>query len=63
MPREKVSSAENTFRNIHRRTRKKNSGEEKIRIVLDGLSGEESVAELCCRAGISESVYYRPIYG
>jgi transposase len=59
MPRKKVSSAENTVRNIRRQTRKKYSGEEKIRIVLEGLRGEESVAELCRREGISESVYYR----
>lgn len=34
-------------------------GEEKIRVVLEGLRGEETVAELCRRKGISESVYYR----
>ena len=52
-------SAANTVRNIRRNTRKKYSGEEKIRIVLEGLRGEETVAELCRREGISESVYYR----
>jgi transposase len=53
------SSASNTVRNIRRKSRKRYSGEEKIRIVLEGLWGEETVAELCRREGISESVYYR----
>ena len=53
------SSAERTIRNIRRNSRKQYSGEEKIRIVLDGLRGEETVAELCRREGISQSVYYR----
>jgi transposase len=59
MARKKVSTAEETVRNIRRKTRKKYSGEEKIRIVLEGLRGEQSVAELCRREGISESLYYR----
>ncbi len=59
MPRKKASTAEDTVRSIRRRTRKKYSGEEKIRIVLEGLRGEESIAELCRREGISESLYYR----
>lgn len=53
------SSAENTIRNIRRNSRRQYSGEEKIRIVLEGLRGEESIAELCRREGISQSVYYR----
>ena len=53
------TTAVNTVRNIMRNTRKKYSGEEKIRIILEGLRGEETVAELCRREGISESVYYR----
>ena len=53
------SSSERTIRNIRRNSRKQYSGEEKIRIVLDGLRGEETVAELCRREGISQSVYYR----
>ena len=53
------SSATNTVRNIRRKSRKRYSGEEKIRIVLEGLRGEETVAELCRREGISASVYYR----
>lgn len=53
------SSAEKTIRNIRRNSRRKYSSEEKIRIVLEGLRGEESIAELCRREGISQSVYYR----
>jgi len=59
MATKKVSTAEETVRNIRRKTRKKYSGEEKIHIVLEGLRGEQSVAELCRREGISESLYYR----
>ena len=46
-------SAEKTVRDIRRATRKHYSSEEKIRIVLEGLRGEESVAELCRREGIN----------
>ena len=45
-------------RDIRRATRKQHSAEEKIRIVLDGLRGEDSIAELCRREGIAESLYY-----
>ena len=55
----KKTTAAGTVRNIRRNSRKKYSGEEKIRIVLEGLRGEETIAELCRREGISESVYYR----
>lgn len=55
----KKTTAGSTVRNIRRQSRKRYSGEEKIRIVLEGLRGEETVAELCRREGISESVYYR----
>jgi transposase len=55
----KKMTAVNTVSNIRRRSRKRYSGEEKIRMVLEGLRGEETVAELCRREGISESVYYR----
>ena len=57
--RTKKTTAANTVRNIRRSSRNRYSGEEKIRIVLEGLRGEETVAELCRREGISESVYYR----
>jgi transposase len=45
-------------KNIRRATRKQYSSEEKIRIVLDGLRGESSIAELCRREGIAEGLYY-----
>ncbi len=54
----KKASAESTVRTIRRRTRKKYSAEDKIRIVIEGLRGESTVAELCRKEGISESVYY-----
>jgi transposase len=50
--------AEQTIRDIRRRTRKQYSAEEKIRIVLSGLRGEDSIAELCRREGIAEGLYY-----
>ena len=50
--------AEQTVRDIRRKARKQYSAEEKIRIVLAGLRGEDSIAELCRRAGIAESFYY-----
>lgn len=51
-------SAERVVEDIRRRTRKLHSSEEKIRIVLEGLRGEESIAELCRREGIASSIYY-----
>ena len=51
--------SEKVVKTIHRRTRKKYSTEEKIRIVLEGLQGEESIAELCRREGLNTDVYYR----
>jgi transposase len=55
----KEASAEATVRNIRRKTRRKYSAEEKIRIVLEGLRGDITIAELCRREGISENLYYR----
>ena len=52
-------SAEKTVRDIPRRTRRHYSAEDKIRIVLEGLRGEDSIAELCRREGINSNVYYR----
>jgi len=49
--------AEKVVRDIRRRTRRKYSSEEKIRIVLEGLRGEESIAALCRREGIAEGLY------
>jgi len=51
-------TAEQAVRDIRRKTRKQYSAEEKIRIVLEGLRGEESIAALCRREGIAESLYY-----
>jgi len=51
--------ADKTVRNIKRQTRRKFNAEEKIRIVLTGLRGEESVAELCRQEGIHQNLYYR----
>ena len=54
-----MSNTEKAVKNIRRRTRRKFSSEEKIRIVLDGLRGETSIAELCRREGINSNLYYR----
>ena len=51
-------SAETVIKDIRRATRKQYGAEEKIRIVLEGLRGEESIASLCRREGIAESLYY-----
>ena len=51
-------AADKLVRGIKRKTRKHYSAEEKIRIVLAGLRGEESIAALCRREGIAESLYY-----
>ena len=50
--------AETVIRDIRRATRRQFSAEEKIRIVLEGLRGEESIAEICRREGIASSMYY-----
>ena len=52
-------SAERVVKEIRRVTRRQFSAEEKIRIVLAGLRGEESIAELCRREGIVQNLYYR----
>jgi len=57
-PIDAKDAAERTVKDIRRRTRKRHSAEEKIRIVLAGLRGEESIAALCRREGIAESLYY-----
>ncbi len=54
----KKAPAEKVVRDIRRKTRKQYSAEEKIRVVLDGLRGEDSIAALCRREGIAESLYY-----
>ena len=55
----KAGSAEKTVKDIRRATRKNYSAEEKIRIVLEGLRGEHSIAELCRIEGINQNLYYR----
>ena len=55
----KKTSPESIVKDIKRKTRKKYSSEEKIRIVLEGLKGEYSIAELCRREGINPNVYYK----
>ena len=52
------ATPEQIVKDIRRATRKHHSAEEKIRIVLEGLRGEYSIAELCRREGIAESQYY-----
>jgi transposase len=59
MSKQKKQSAEAAVRDIRRRTRRKFSPEEKIRIVLEGLRGEQAVAELCRKEGIAANLYYR----
>jgi len=51
--------AERVVKDIRRATRKQYSAEEKIRIVLDGLRGDDSIAELCRREGIAQGIYYK----
>lgn len=51
-------AAEQVIKDIRRATRRHHSAEDKIRIVLEGLRGEDSIAALCRREGIAESLYY-----
>ncbi len=53
------ASAEKVVKDIRRATRRHYGAEEKIRIVLEGLRGEDSIAELCRREGINQNLYYR----
>ncbi len=53
------ASAEKVVKDIRRATRRRYNAEEKIRIVLEGLRGEDSIAELCRREGINQNLYYR----
>jgi len=55
----KGAKPEQVVREIHRQTRRRFSVEEKVRIVLEGLRGEQSVAELCRREGLAPNLYYR----
>ena len=50
--------AEQVLKDIRRQTRRQYSAEEKVRIVLEGLRGDENISELCRREGIAASMYY-----
>ena len=52
-------SSEKLIRDIKRNTRRKYSSEEKIRIVIEGMRGETSIADLCRKEGINQNLYYR----
>ena len=58
-PRSSKEPAEKVVQDIPRATRKHYSAEEKVRIVLEGLRGEDSISELCRREGIAQNLYYR----
>src|SRR5262249_42964159 len=55
----RTQEAENAVRDIRRATRRQYSAEEKVRIVIAGLRGEDSIAELCRKEGINQNLYYR----
>ena len=59
MTQKKKPGPEGIVREIKRNTRRKFSSEEKIRIVLEGLRGEESITTICRREGINPNLYYR----
>ena len=59
MSEETTKEVEATVREIRRKTRKKYSAEDKVRIVLEGLRGDEKIAELCRREGIHQNMYYK----
>ena len=58
-PQTRQTGAAKAIKDIRRATRKQYSAEERIRIVLDGLRGEETIAELCRREGIAQIIYYK----
>ena len=57
--RTQKDSAEKAVRDIRRSTRRHYSAKEKIRIVLQGLCGENSIVELCRKEGVNQNLYYR----
>lgn len=59
MSQRKSKSASQTVRDIKRKTRRKFSAEEKIKIVIEGLRGEDSVASICRKEGIASGLYYK----
>ena len=54
-----MAKSNDVVKQIRKATRRKFSAEEKIRIVLEGLRGENSISEICRREGIAASVYYK----
>jgi transposase len=52
-------SPESVVREIKRNTRRKFNAEEKIRIILEGLKGEDSIANICRKEGVAPSMYYK----
>ena len=56
-----IKNPESVVREIKRKTRRKFNSEEKIRIILEGLKGEDSIAAICRREGIAPSLYYKLI--
>ena len=59
MSTKKKPSSESIVREIKRKTRRKYTAEERIRIVLEGLRGEQSITDLCRREGIHPGIYYK----
>ena len=59
MSKKKSTNSRSVISEIKRKTRRKFSSEEKIRIVLEGLRGEESISEICRKEGIVPNLYYR----
>ena len=55
----KKKSATSLISDLKRKTRKSYNSEEKIRIIIDGMRGENSIAELCRKEGISQGIYYK----
>ena len=56
---ERKAPAEKVVKDIRRATRRRSSAKEKIRIVVEGLRGEDSITALCRRDGINQNLYYR----
>lgn len=59
MLKKQYGSSESIIRDIKRNTRRKFNSEEKIRIILEGLKGENSINELCRKEGIHPTQYYK----
>jgi len=55
----KKKSASSLISELKRKTRRNYNSEEKIRIIIDGIRGDTTVAELCRREGISQGIYYK----